>query len=701
VSAFTAEVQRLEAKISELEGLERERTRDERALREAVQQWHATFDAVTDAVCLLDAEGRIQRCNGAMVELLETDPSELSGRLCWEVMHGTTTPINECPVVRMHKSGRRETTELPFRDRWFSVTADPLRDGDGQITGAVHLMRDISEQKQTQDALQESESRYRSLFENSPVSLWHQDLSALKAHVGRLRASGVEDFRAFLRDHPDEAIHCASLVKILDINSATLTLFKASNKVELVDHLGHILREEARDALQAEIGCIVQGKPTCGGETVASTIDGQLRYVAWRWAVVPGHEQTMSRVLVSVADITAIKQAEQEHRRLQEQAVEIQKLDSLEVLAGGVAHDFNNILMGVFGYAGLSLDGIPPGSPARSDIEQIKSLADRAADLAKQMLAYSGRGHFVVEPVSLDELVADMVSLLESSCARMTVLEFDFESETHAIMADATQVRQIVMNLVINAHEASEDSGDPVVVRTRVMDCDSAILSASRLPQKPEEGTYICLEVCDRGSGMDEDAQARMFDPFFTTKFTGRGLGLSAVLGIVRGHHGAIMVDSVPEEGTTVRVLFPAHKPPAVQPPEKPTVQPEEHRGTGTILLVDDEAPVRRAAKRMLENRGFGVITAADGREAIEVFGEHRDEIDCVLLDLSMPRMAGQETYRLLREASSEVRVILSSGYSEEDALRRFDTEGLAGFIQKPYAAEKLVAMLREVLARR
>ena len=701
VHRLTAEVQRLKERILELEGLERERAQTERALRGAAQEWHATFDAVTDAICLLDTEGRIQRCNRTMTELVGRESDALSGSLCWEVMHGTATPIDECPVVRMQRSGQRETMELPFGDRWFFVTADPLRNGDGEIVGAVHLMRDITEQKRAQDALQESESRYRSLFESSPISLWHEDLSELKAYVDRLRASGVEDFRGFFQDHPDEAEHCAGLVEVLDVNAATLTLFGAGTKEELLDHLESVLRKETRDALLAEIGCIAQGRPTCGGETAVSTIDGQLRHVAWRWAVAPGCEQTMSRVLVSVADITAIKQAEQERRRLRETLVETQKLESLAVLAGGVAHDFNNILMGLLGYAEFALEAVPATSSAWADIGQIKRLANRAAGLAKQMLAYSGRGHFVVEPIHLEELVPDMSSLLESSCARTAVLEFDFESETHAIMADATQVRQIVMSLVVNAYEASGDTGGPIVVRTGVMDCDSAYLDASRLPEKLEEGTYVCLEVSDTGSGMDEDARARMFDPFFTTKFTGRGLGLSATLGIVRGHGGAIMVDSAPGEGTTVRVLFPAHEPPVGRAQGAEPAGPTEHVGAGTILLVDDEAPVRRVTGRLLRNRGFNVITAADGQEAVEAFRAHLDEIDCVLLDLSMPRMGGQETYRALRKTSGDVRVVLSSGYGEDDALRRFDSEGLAGFIQKPYTAEALLTMLRQVLAKR
>ena len=374
-----------------------------------------------------------------------------------------------------------------------------------------------------------------------------------------------------------------------------------------------------------------------------------------------------------------------------------QRLESLGVLAGGIAHDFNNLLTGVLGSAELALLRLPPDAPARPDVEQIVTTAHRAADLTGQMLAYSGRGTFRIQPILLSALIREMGPLLRASVPKTCALDFHLGGSLPAIEADATQLRQVVMNLIINAGEAIGDAAGIITVRVVVRECDRAYLAGGVLDQELLEGPYVASEVTDTGCGMSAETQDRMFEPFFTTKFTGRGLGLAAVLGIMRGHHGTILVTSEPGRGTRIEALFPPTTRPVIAPQVSAPVPPA-WRGAGTILVVDDEAHVRGVAALALEKTGFTVLTAADGQEAVAVFREHAETIRAVLLDLTMPHLDGAATMIQLRQIRPDVRVVLSSGYTAEEATRHFSDRDLVGFLQKPYTLRDLIAAVRGAL---
>jgi two-component system, cell cycle sensor histidine kinase and response regulator CckA len=301
-----------------------------------------------------------------------------------------------------------------------------------------------------------------------------------------------------------------------------------------------------------------------------------------------------------------------------------------------------------------------------------------------------------VEPINLTRLIRELTHLLTVSISKKAVLSCQLTEDLPAIEGDPVQVRQIAMNLVINASEAIGDHEGAITVSTRLLECDDAWIREHRPVETADAGRYVCLEVVDTGCGMDETIRARIFDPFYTTKFTGRGLGLAAVLGIVRKHRGMLIVASEPGDGTTFQVLFPVSEQSAAAGPSAAKEEPPQ--GSGTILLVDDEAPVRKVATRMLERYGFTVLSAADGLAALEVFRQHPDEIACVVLDLSMPRMDGRETLRKLREIRPRVRVLLASGYSDADVMQQFAGEGPGGFIEKPYQMDTFMAKLRSVL---
>jgi len=397
-------------------------------------------------------------------------------------------------------------------------------------------------------------------------------------------------------------------------------------------------------------------------------------------------------------DLSQRKEEERERRNLERQLQHVQKLESLGVLAGGIAHDFNNILMAILGNADLALTKLSPSAPGRRNIEEIETAAQRAAELCQQMLAYSGKGRFVIQRLHLSEIVEEMSHMLEISVSKSVVLKYHFASDLPAVEGDATQIRQVVLNLITNASEAIGSKSGVISVSTGAMVCDRAYLGSSYLDEKLPEGVYAYLEVADTGCGMDEETKKRLFDPFFTTKFTGRGLGMSAVLGIVRGHRGAIKIYSEVGKGTSVKVLFPA-----VDEPAEGRSEPEETgigqwRGRGTVLVVDDEESVCAVARQMLEYYGFRVLTAGDGQEALRVFRLHGREIVCVVLDLTMPHMDGEVTFRELRRIDPEVRVLLSSGYNQQDVTQRFVGKGLAGFIQKPYKGSRLVQRIRAIL---
>jgi len=376
----------------------------------------------------------------------------------------------------------------------------------------------------------------------------------------------------------------------------------------------------------------------------------------------------------------------------------MQKLESLGVLAGGIAHDFNNLLTGVIGNASLIQMELAEASPLAAPLSEIIHAAQHAADLCQQMLAYAGKGRFVLRDLDLSTLVRETAQLIERSIAKGVSLQFHLAGKLPAVNGDPSQLRQVVMNLVMNASEAIGNRGGTVHISTAVLHADRGLLDTAFSAQQLPEGDYVQLEVSDNGEGMSAETISRIFDPFFTTKFTGRGMGLAAVLGIVRGHNGALKVYSEPGKGTAFKILLPcAGMAVAAAGPSRSAA--DAWRGSGVVLVADDEETVRKIAVRMLESFGFTVLTASNGREAVERYRAATDEVRAVLLDLTMPQLDGEATFRELQELSPGVRVVLMSGYNEQEAVQRFINQGLAGFLQKPFDMESLRQRMKEILA--
>lgn len=389
-----------------------------------------------------------------------------------------------------------------------------------------------------------------------------------------------------------------------------------------------------------------------------------------------------------------------ERHRLENRLLQTAKMEAIGVLAGGIAHEFNNLLAVVLGNAELAMTTLSESSQEMPMLRKIVTASINASELCNQMLAYAGQGARSMETVECNALVKDLGGLLRVALSRKASLVYELSEEPLAARADRSQLRQIVLNLIMNAADAIGDSEGRIVISTSARTFTTEELEDRDHDADLEPGEYICLSFCDTGAGMDPTTRARIFDPFFTTKSTGRGLGLAAVQGIVRAHQGTITLESILGVGTTFTVLLPR-----VPMTRNASLQAaveglEPEAGATRILIVDDEELVRSVLGEMLESANYSVIRASDGQEAIDIFRREADSIDCVLLDLSMPKLDGEEVFYELRKIRSDVRIVLNSGHAEQDILDRFKGTDLAGVLQKPASMEVLLSKIAEATAR-
>jgi len=527
----------------------------------------------------------------------------------------------------------------------------------------------------------------RSLHSTIEMALYrHRMEKELKASESRLRAI-IE--------------HALDLVVILDHTGLVSYSSPAAERILGYRHgerfgmpAADMVHPEDRATYAAILGELIQAP----GESRALEIrilhkDGTPRLmetVAHNAFGVPG----VHGIVINARDITGKRQVELDRQAVDAKVQQSQKLESLGVLAGGIAHDFNNLLMGIMGHAGLALMEVSADNPLRRRLHQIEVAATRAAELTNQLLAYSGRGKFQVEPLSLARLVDEMESLLETVISKKAILEHRYASDLPLIDGDATQIRQVIMNLITNASDALGDRTGKITI---AIGAEETSPLTPCLAGTPPNGMSVFLEVTDTGSGMEPDTLTRIFDPFFTTKFTGRGLGLAAVLGIMRGHHGAIQVTSRPDAGTSFRLLFPRSDH-TIDPGVWEDRPVQAYQSHGIILVVDDEEAVRSVASATLERCGFTVQTANNGRDGLRAYREGEHHIRAVVLDLTMPILSGDEVLADLRAGGapgSTVPVLLSSGYSSSDVAGNLQRHGPIHFLQKPYNPGDLIQKMR------
>ena len=503
---------------------------------------------------------------------------------------------------------------------------------------------------------------------------------------------GLAEKAAIVYHSRDAILSWSSSAEITSWNPAAEKLFGYRADEILGKHVSVLLPESERNNLSALLESIEKGAEVSPFEIFKMRKDGKLVQTHVTLSPLKDAEGNVRGASVIARDIT-------ESKRQEEQLRQVQRLESLGVIAGGVAHDFNNLLVGIMGNASMVLETIPRSSPNYSMIESAIKASEKAAHLTQQLLAYAGKGRFVSEKVDLSALVREIGSLLQTSIPRNVSLRLELDQNLPPVDADPGQLQQVIMNLVINGAEAIGEHNGTLLVTTSMHHIDEAYMGVNFAGEALKPGRYVVLEVHDSGSGMDEETKARIFDPFFTTKFTGRGLGLSAVMGIVRSHKGAIRVYTELGNGSSFRVLLPAASgsPSAPHWPD----DDEELRGSGTVLVIDDEEVVRATAETALRRYGYSVLIAADGQSGVDLFRERAGEIRAVLLDMTMPVMSGTEAFRQIRHISPDTPVVVSSGYNEVEAIRRFTAKGIAAFVQKPYTAAKLARIIKHAIEAR
>jgi two-component system cell cycle sensor histidine kinase/response regulator CckA len=653
---------------------QRKRTAD--ALIEHEDRLRALTEHASDIIAEVDSEGRVIYLSPSFEQALGRTRDEVVGKTFAEV--GIAENLHPDDLGNLSQrfeqglgAGDLHKSRLAYRFRhangewrWFESETTPYLTQDGEVRKVV-VSRDVTERIEAIAELQESEERYRILANSTLDMIVELDDDAQIRFV----SSSCQTVLGY----PPEML----------IGRSGFTIVHPDDIEKHIDNFIGAAKEE---------GAI-------GGEPYrARHHDG-----SWRWLEGVGvsfrRADGEMRVLSVTRDITQRIEAEAQQRDLEENLRRVQRLESLGVMAGGIAHDFNNLLTPILGNASLALLDLPRNSPARTQIERIRGAALRAAALTNQMLAYAGSEPVAVEPVDLSHVVRELTPLLESSIAGQTTVIYQLADDLPAVEADDAQVGQVVLNLLTNAVESIDEGAGRITIETGTLEIDGTTNLETAFGDTLEYGTYVFLAVSDNGCGMDAETRARIFDPFFTTKFTGRGLGLAAVMGVVRGHGGAIDIDSQVGKGSRFRVLFRCVSRDSDRPDSESYVDPVlDWRGSGTVLVVDDDEAVRELISAGLQRVGFDVLQAGDGQEGIAIFEQHRDEIRAVFLDRTMPNVSGEEAFEAIRRIDPDARVVLASGYSEKQAAEKFADRGLVGFLQKPFRIEALIKKLRQAL---
>lgn len=662
-----------------------ERRKFEEALQESEQNFRSLFETMTQGVICRDAKGRVITANQAAFDILGQESLEQMNNAYENGMPAPLIGANGQPIAEeqypstMALRTGRTVKGISMRIfnprlnsyRWILLDAVPrFRPGDEHPFMTYAIFEDVTEKWLTSQALQENESRFRSLFETMNQGVLYYSPAGQLISINPAGAKLLHNRISPEKLAPAEA--------------------NPNPTWQMLREDGTLLPAEERPFWQV----LKTGQP------IFDFILGIEFFTTQetRWYAIDTipqfrpQETTPFQIYSMFRDITESRQAEEALRQAQ-------KLESLGILAGGIAHDFNNLLVAMLGQNSLALQKLPGDVPGRANIEKAIKAAESAASLTRQMLAYSGRGHFEVKQINLNQLIQENIDLLRVAVPKQIHMTTDLATHLPLISADVSQIQQVIMNLILNAAEAIHHHHGLIVLQTSTKQFNGEELQKWQIVDKQlSPGFYVQLVVQDNGKGLRPEQLARIFDPFFTTKTTGRGLGLAAVLGIVRGHQGGLKVVSTPDVGTIFTLIFPATHSAVPLPTPVPAPDQRKTALTGTVLVIDDEAPVREVVSDILTTAGFSVLMAPNGEEGLLLYQEAQATIDVVLIDWSMPMMNGSYVLRRLRQLNPAVVALLSSGYTEADAIHLLDEQKPNGFLQKPYQAQQLLEAVYQCL---
>ncbi len=629
----------------------------------AQESYKYLFRALPEAAIVFDFYGHVLEANPSACRLYGYSYDELLHKTGNDFLHAHYRHLFDSFLKRVREEGvyTIELMHLRSNGESFFVSMRGAHFAWEDAGYILAIMRDITAVKRMEVSARENEEQFRLQFRAVPIpaTVWRYE---------------DDDFvlTAFNRaaDLSSEGLIMGAVGKM-----ATDIFFDVP---EIVEDLRACYRDRT----------VGKRETTFVGRFVGGERDVVFTYVY----------VSKDQLLVFSEDITERKRAEKRRIEFEAQVQQTQKLESMGLLASGIAHDFNNLLMGVLGPASMLSMDLPADSPHLEVVQQISKSAQDAKELCKQLLAYTGKGHIQTALLDINALITEMTPLLKLSISKRAKLQIDLAPVLPAVCGDSAQLHQIVMNLVINASEAIGEHNGRIEVRTGKMQCDKNFFYALPGNEELKEGEYVYIRVSDTGCGMDRDVRTKVFDPFFTTKVEGRGLGLAAVYGIARSHQGAVKVQSEPGRGTTFRVLLPASEERMQEKvaPVHDSHLPQWHH-SGTALIVDDETMVRKMACAMLKRIGFEVLSAENGEQGVQEFQAHSDTLTLVLLDMTMPTMSGLEAFKAMKKIRTDVPIVFTSGYNEEEITEEIAAEELAGFIQKPYQARELTEVLKKI----
>lgn len=628
-----------------------DRKESEERLLSAWQEWQATFDSTTDLIAMLSPDGIIRQANQAFARFCGRGARDLVGESCFKVVHGTDDHIDDCPLVRARRSRSREEMELSAGGKTFSVVVDPVLDRDGGFVGAVHTMHDITEHKQLEDALRAEKNKFEAIIAGLGDGISIQNLDFKVLYQNQVHQSIVGS-------HVGEACFKAYQHKDQVCEGCPVALSFGDGQIHSVER--RIDRPDGSHYFEIKSSPLRDGSGT----------------------MVGGIEL--------VREVT-------ERKRAEEQLFHAQKMEGIGHLAGGVAHDFNNVLNVIQGYSDLLRLRKPEGETLDNYLDHISAAVQRGTTITRQILAFSRKGAMSVQAVNLNDLISALQSMLRRLVREDIEIQVHLCGEELVVSADPGQVDQVVINLATNASDAMPNGGRLHIETSQVLLDDEFI----KLHGYGTPGEYAMLTVSDTGTGMSEAIRQRIFEPFFTTKMVGKGtgLGLSMVYGIVRKHNGYINVYSELGHGTVFRIYLPR----AATPPEQKGVKDVKDNvvlqgGSETILVAEDDPSLRLWAQTMLEMHGYKVIEAVDGCDAVRKFAARKDSVDLVLLDGIMPNLNGREALIEMRGLQPELKAIILSGYAE-DVFTQDDLQNLkVTFAQKPVVPNQLLRTIRRIL---